>query len=137
MKEPKDYVIRLIRRIILILSRIAGLISDKRYTEARRLINLELEELTGLPVELLDRADGPFLSHMLSLNEHPERILAVASLYFWKGRLADELGDPIEGRRIYFIAQECLMLIQQPLADRDLQARFEQLSRDIAFQLSQ
>ncbi|MFW7379904.1 MAG: hypothetical protein ACOH5I_13915 [Oligoflexus sp.] len=135
MKEPKDYIIRLMKRMAVVFARMIGLIDDKRYTEAREQINHELEDLTGLPTELLDQADAPFISHMLTLNEQPEKILVVAELYFLKGRVSDELGDPVEGRRFYFICQECLALIDSDNLDTELQKRVNRLHDDVSLQL--
>lgn len=134
--EAKDYVIRLIRRIIILSARMLRLIDDKKYQQAGELINQELEDLTGLPLHLLEKADAPFLTHMLSLNAYPEQVLLVARLYTFKARITEELGDPIEARRFYIIAHDCLSLVDKAFTDDKMQELFDQLCKDLAYQLS-
>jgi hypothetical protein len=101
--EPKDYVIRVIKRMIQFLAKIYGLLDEKKYALAEESVSEKLIELSGLPKELIESADSVVLDYTLGITpdiDH-EKIFWMAKLYFLKGYAREQGGDPITAYRYY------------------------------------
>jgi hypothetical protein len=136
MYEPKDYVMRLIRRLAVFLARMTGLIGDKKFRQAQQEIQQELLDLTGLPAKLIEQVDGPMLAHFVSLHDSPEKTVAIAQLFLQKGIVTAHLGDPVEARRLVMVADHCLQLVNGPLVDDEWNQLYRQVCRDVAYELA-
>lgn len=101
--EPKDYVIRVIKRMIQFLAKIYGLLDEKKYALAEESVSEKIIEISGLPKELVETADSSVLEYTIELTpdiDH-EKIFWLAKLYYMKAYAREQGGDPITAHRYY------------------------------------
>ena len=120
--EPKDYVIRVIKRMIQFLAKIYGLLDEKKYAIAEESVSEKLIELSGLPKELVESADSAVLEYTIAITpdiDH-EKVFWIAKLYYLKGYAREQSGDPITAYRYYQCSNQFFSRVDISKLDKKL-----------------
>jgi hypothetical protein len=105
----EDYLMRWIRLVTAALARMVGLKTAGLYTDAIFLLDRTLEQIVGLPAELLRKLDDTSLLDALSDQDgvDPVRAGLVADLLKEEGDIYAQVGESAEAHLAY---QRALML---------------------------
>lgn len=119
MLESKDFLLRLIKRMVQTFARMVGLIDQKKYAEALDEVDASIVELTELPDGILQQADASMLSYLLQLQDHPEKLVILARLYLIKARALRELGDPVSALRFVDLSARLIGNLNEAVLDKE------------------
>lgn len=99
----KDYFIRIIRQLVVILAEIGGLTRNARFREALEKINSAAVKLLGLSSRSIEAMTYKELVHLLTFDGVPDigKCLALGELLKAEGELFDAKGDPTEAYHRY------------------------------------
>lgn len=134
--EPKDYVLRLIKKMIQFLARIHRLLDEKQFKKVEQATTEQIIELTGLPEELIELGDPAVLEHMTTCRVHDdEYLLLTARLFYLKGLARSDNGDPITAYRYFQCAQSFCGKVSSDSLGEDMTEMLEQLRSDLKAKL--
>jgi hypothetical protein len=85
----EDYFMRMINQMLAVLTKIIGLKDAGQYHEAQQIINQSLEQLLGMPSDLLKQMDDSSVMNILTTQGElvSDRLYMVANLYELEGGL--------------------------------------------------
>lgn len=85
----EDYFMRMINQMLAVLTKIIGLKDAGQYQEAQQIINQSLEQLLGMPSDLLKQMDDSSVMNILTTQGElvSDRLYMVANLYELEGDL--------------------------------------------------
>jgi hypothetical protein len=85
----EDYFMRIINQMLAVLTKIIGLKDAGQYQEAQQIINQSLEQLLGMPSDLLKQMDDSSIMNILTTQGElvSDRLYMVANLYELEGDL--------------------------------------------------
>jgi len=124
----EDYILRLIKQLVDVIARIAGL--NRRGEHDRALAEAEQAwgKLLDAPRDLIDAVDTPTLAGML---RDPEKMRVAAQLLREEGRALAGKGDPLHAHLRYRRAME-LILEARAIEPSDADDAFlMELSREV------
>ena len=137
----EDYFMRMINQMLAVLTKILYLKESGQYQEAQQIINQSLEELLGIPADLLKGMDDSSVMNILTTQGElvSDRLYTVAKLYELEGDLLSDQNRPTEAYFAYIRAltffleialegeiqysseiHEKISNLQQKLANQDL-----------------
>jgi hypothetical protein len=95
----EDYLMRIISQAMAVLMTAIGLRKAGKYSEARQAINQAIEQLTGLPANLIEQMDDSSLLSMLTTQGQLDigRLAILADLFQEGGEILPKLGQSAEG----------------------------------------
>lgn len=130
--EPRDYVIRLIRRMVQFLARIYRMLDEKQFELAERTVTEKLIAWTGLPDDLVDLGDAALVGHMIQIKAlEGEQLVIVARLFYLKGIARRDGGDPITAQRYFQCAHVLMMQVSADELEKDVLTMFQSLRLDL------
>jgi len=85
----EDYFMRMINQMLAVLTKIIGLKDAGQYQEAQQIINQSLEQLLGMPSDLLKQMDDSSVMNILTTQGElvSDRLYMVANLYELEGSI--------------------------------------------------
>ena len=85
----EDYFMRMINQMLAVLTKIPYLKEAGQYQEAQQIINQSLEQLLGMPSDLLKQMDDSSVMNILTTQGElvSDRLYMVANLYELEGDL--------------------------------------------------
>jgi tetratricopeptide (TPR) repeat protein len=85
----EDYFMRMINQMLVVLTKIIGLKDAGQFQEAQQIINQSLEQLLGMPSDLLKQMDDSSVMNILTTQGElvSDRLYMVANLYELEGDL--------------------------------------------------
>ena len=95
----EDYLMRIISQAMAVLMTVIGLKKAGKYSEARQAINQAIEQLTGLPANLIEQMDDASLLSMLTMQGQLDigRLTILADLFQEEGEILPKLDQSAEG----------------------------------------
>ena len=95
----EDYLMRIISQAMAALMSVIGLKKAGKYSEARQAINQAIEQLTGLPANLIEQMDDASLLSMLTMQGQLDigRLTILADLFQEEGEILPKLDQSAEG----------------------------------------
>ena len=99
----EDYFMRMINQLLAVMTQILYHREAGRYQEAQVLIDQSLEQLLGVPPDLLRQMDDKSLLRLLTTQGEldPDRLALVADLYKLEGDLLSDQGKEREAELDY------------------------------------
>ena len=113
----EDYLMRIINQAIAVLMTVIGLRKAGKYSEAWQMIEQAIQQITGLPANLIDQMDDMSILSMLTTNGQLDigRLAVLGDLYQEEGAILVKLGKPAPG--IFANARALRFLLETVLAD--------------------
>ena len=95
----EDYLMRIISQAMAVLMTVIGLRKAGKFSEARQAIHQAIEQLTGLPANLIEQMDDASLLSMLTTQGQLDvgRLAILADLFQEEGEILPKLGQSAEG----------------------------------------
>ena len=95
----EDYLMRIINQVLAVLMNAIGLRKAGKYSEARQAVEQAIEQLTGLPANIVDLMENAGVLSVLTANGQLEvgRLALLADLYQEQGEILFGLGQPVQG----------------------------------------
>jgi tetratricopeptide (TPR) repeat protein len=95
----EDYLMRIINQVLAVLMNAIGLRKAGKYAEARQAVEQAIEQLTGLPANIVDLMENAGVLSVLTANGQLEvgRLALLADLYQEQGENLFGLGQPVQG----------------------------------------
>lgn len=113
----EDYLMRIINQAVAVLMSVVGLKKAGKYSEARQMIEQAIQQLTGLPANLIDQMDDASILSMLTTNGQLDvgRLAVLGDLYQEEGAIFFELGQPVPS--IFAYMRALRFILEVALAD--------------------